>query len=111
MNAPYQKQDDCPEMTPAELDAIGTELYGAYGWQTKLAEALDIAGSLVRRWKMTADKPSSVPIPPKRADQIRRLLAKHRNQEVTKLSAAGVISGESRRAAAYRKLLMLMASV
>lgn len=44
-------------MTPAELIEIGKFLYG-YGWQTRLAEALMVDGSTVRRWVSGA-----VPIP------------------------------------------------
>lgn len=36
-------------MTPKELSDAGRELYG-YGWQTRLAEALGVDGSTVRRW-------------------------------------------------------------
>lgn len=36
-------------MTAAELKKIGKKLYG-YGWQTRLAEALEVDGSTVRRW-------------------------------------------------------------
>lgn len=36
-------------MTPDELSEIGKQLYG-YGWQTRLAEALMVDGSTVRRW-------------------------------------------------------------
>ena len=36
-------------MTPEELRSAGRELYG-YGWQTRLAEALMIDSSTVRRW-------------------------------------------------------------
>ena len=44
-------------MTPEELRSAGRELYG-YGWQTRLAEALMIDSSTVRRWVSGA-----VPIP------------------------------------------------
>ena len=37
-------------MTPDELRAIGEELFGAWGWQTKIAKALRVDGSTVRRW-------------------------------------------------------------
>lgn len=37
-------------MTPAELRRAGEELFGAWGWQTKLAKALRVDGSTVRRW-------------------------------------------------------------
>jgi DNA-binding transcriptional regulator YiaG len=47
-------------MSPAELRAIGEELYGRWGWQTKLARALRVDGSTVRRWISGA---SSIPGP------------------------------------------------
>ena len=45
-------------MTPEELKAAGVELYGGWGWQTRMAEALGVDGSTVRRWVSGA-----VPIP------------------------------------------------
>jgi hypothetical protein len=45
-------------MTPAELSEAGRKLYGKWGWQTRLAEALKVDGSTVRRWVSGA-----VPIP------------------------------------------------
>ena len=45
-------------MTPDELREAGVELYGEWGWQTRLAEALGVDGSTVRRWVSGA-----VPIP------------------------------------------------
>jgi len=45
-------------MKPDELRTLCVELYGAYGWQTRLAEALKVDGSTVRRWVSGA-----VPIP------------------------------------------------
>lgn len=44
-------------MTPTELSELGRGLYG-YGWQTRLAEALKVDGSTVRRWVSGA-----VPVP------------------------------------------------
>ncbi len=37
-------------MTPDELRKIGEELFGVWGWQTKLAKALRVNGCTVRRW-------------------------------------------------------------
>ena len=37
-------------MTPDTLKAIGEKLFGGWGWQTKLAKALRVDGSTVRRW-------------------------------------------------------------
>ena len=45
-------------MTPAELRKVCIELYGEWGWQTRLAEALGVDGSTVRRWVSGA-----VPVP------------------------------------------------
>lgn len=45
-------------MTSEELREAGIKLYGNWGWQTRLAEALKVDGSTVRRWVSGA-----VPIP------------------------------------------------
>jgi len=45
-------------MKPSELRALCVEIYGAKGWQTRLAEALKRDPSTVRRWVSGA-----VPIP------------------------------------------------
>jgi hypothetical protein len=37
-------------MTPDQLRDIGEKLFGAWGWQTRIAEALRVDGSTVRRW-------------------------------------------------------------
>lgn len=37
-------------MTPEQLREIGEQLYGNWGWQTRMAEALRVDGSTVRRW-------------------------------------------------------------
>lgn len=37
-------------MTPDQLREIGEELFGSWGWQTKIAKALRVDGSTVRRW-------------------------------------------------------------
>lgn len=39
-----------PPMSPDQLRAVGEELFGRWGWQTRLAEALRVDGSTVRRW-------------------------------------------------------------
>ena len=44
-------------MTPAQLKKAGAKLFG-YGWQTRMAEHLNVDGSTVRRWISGA-----VPIP------------------------------------------------
>jgi hypothetical protein len=36
-------------MTAKELKVIGPKLFG-FGWQTRMAEALNVDGSTVRRW-------------------------------------------------------------
>jgi hypothetical protein len=46
------------DLTPKELREIGERLYGVWGWQTRMAEALKVDGSTVRRWVSGA-----VPIP------------------------------------------------
>jgi DNA-binding transcriptional regulator YdaS (Cro superfamily) len=45
-------------MTPEELAKAGVTLYGKWGWQTRMAEALGVDGSTVRRWVSGA-----VPVP------------------------------------------------
>ena len=52
-------------MTAAELTEAGKALYG-HGWQTRLAEALGVDGSTVRRWVA-----GSVPVPNVAAAAIR----------------------------------------
>lgn len=37
-------------MEPEELRKIGEQLFGAWGWQTKLAKTLRVDSSTVRRW-------------------------------------------------------------
>lgn len=37
-------------MTPEDLRDVGEKLFGSWGWQTRLAEALRVDGSTVRRW-------------------------------------------------------------
>lgn len=45
-------------MKPQELAALGRQIFGPRGWQTRLAEALEVDGSTVRRWVSGA-----VPVP------------------------------------------------
>ncbi len=52
-------------MSPDELKSLGPTLY-AKGWQTRLAEALGVDGSTVRRWVSGAS-----PIPGPAAAAIR----------------------------------------
>lgn len=50
-------------MTPEQLREIGEQLYGNWGWQTRIAEALRVDGSTVRRWlsgKVTIPGPAEV---------------------------------------------------
>lgn len=56
-------------MSPAELRKSCVALYGERGWQTKLATALDVDGSTVRRWTSGA-----VPVPGPAAAAIRCFL-------------------------------------
>jgi len=37
-------------MSPDALRAAGEELWGRWGWQTRMAETLRVDGSTVRRW-------------------------------------------------------------
>lgn len=37
-------------LSPEGLKAVGEALFGAWGWQTRLAEQLEVDGSTVRRW-------------------------------------------------------------
>ena len=46
------------KMTRKQLAEAGAELYGERAWQTRLAEALGVDGSTVRRWVSGA-----IPIP------------------------------------------------
>ena len=45
-------------MTPERLREIGVTLYGEWGWQTRMAESLDVRVTTVQRWVSGA-----VPIP------------------------------------------------
>jgi len=45
-------------MSPQELADVGRQLWGDWGWQTRMAETLKVDGSTVRRWVSGA-----VPIP------------------------------------------------
>lgn len=62
-------------MTPNDLAEIGLELFG-YGWQTRIAEALEVDGSTVRRWVSGA---IAIPGPAKAA--LRCLLEASRRRE------------------------------
>jgi hypothetical protein len=37
-------------MTPEQMREIGVCLYGSWGWQTKMADVLQVDSSTVRRW-------------------------------------------------------------
>ncbi len=37
-------------LSPEGLRIVGEALFGAWGWQTRLAETLEVDGSTVRRW-------------------------------------------------------------
>lgn len=45
-------------MTVERLRELGIKIWGSHGWQTRMAEALNVDGSTVRRWVSGA-----VPIP------------------------------------------------
>lgn len=61
-------------MTPDELRKACVKLYTAYGWQTRLAEALEVDGSTVRRWVSGA-----VPIPGPVAAAVKCFLERKRS--------------------------------
>lgn len=73
--------------TPADLAVAGERLFGAWGWQTRLAEALEVDGSTVRRWVSGA-----VPIPNPAKVAIRLMLAAK--------GAGDLLTGEEPRAPA-----------
>lgn len=56
-------------MQPQELRAAAVALYGDRGWQSRLADALGVDGSTVRRWLSGA-----VPVPNPAAVAVRLLL-------------------------------------
>lgn len=65
-------------MTPEQLRKIGEQLYGNWGWQTKMAEALKVDSSTVRRWlsgKVAIPGPAEVAL---------ELLAKEESGDDTK---------------------------
>lgn len=52
-------------LTPDDLALAGAQLFGRWGWQTRLAEALEVDGSTVRRWvsgAVTVPQPAKVAI-------------------------------------------------
>lgn len=59
-------------LSPEGLRIVGETLFGAWGWQTRLAEQLEVDGSTVRRWVSGA---VSVPGPVKVA--LRLMLERH----------------------------------
>ena len=59
-------------LSPEGLKAVGEALFGAWGWQTRLAEQLEVDGSTVRRWVSGA---VAVPGPVKVA--LRLMLERH----------------------------------
>lgn len=75
-------------MTPADLHAIGAFLYGG-GWQTALANALDVNIRTVQRWASGA-----VSAPPGAQDEIIGLVAAKQMERVTEVLA--MISAEQK---------------
>lgn len=59
-------------MTPTQLAEAGRKLYGERGWQTRMAEALGVDGSTVRRWVS-----GTVPVPTTAAAALRCFLERH----------------------------------
>jgi hypothetical protein len=45
-------------LLPEDLKVVGEQLFGSWGWQTRLAEVLEVDGSTVWRWVSGA-----VPVP------------------------------------------------
>ena len=64
------------ELTPQGLKAVGEALFGEWGWQTRIAELLEVDGSTVRRWVSGA---VSVPGPAKVA---LRLMLERRGRDL-----------------------------
>lgn len=63
-------------MQPDELREACIKLYGNWGWQTRLAEALGVDGSTVRRWVSGA-----VPIPNPVAAAVNCFLSRMSNND------------------------------
>lgn len=72
-------------MSPDELRATGERLWGRWGWQTRMAEALRVDGSTVRRWLSGA---STIPGPAEVALELLMQMAGMREQTNTKISPA-----------------------
>lgn len=70
-------------MTSEELVKIGEELFGNWGWQTKLAKALRVDSSTVRRW---ISNHSTIPGP---AEVALELLLKEK-ERLNKLEEIGI---------------------
>ena len=64
------------QLTPKDLAEVGELLFGRWGWQTRLAEALEVDGSTVRRWVSGA-----VPIPHPIKHALRLMLENERLRE------------------------------
>jgi DNA-binding transcriptional regulator YdaS (Cro superfamily) len=78
-------------MTPADLKSAGEALYGKWGWQTRLAEALGVDGSTVRRWLSGV-----VPVTGPAAAAIKCFLREHdRTLRQKKSRNSGVASARS----------------
>lgn len=76
-----QPPQDIPAMRPDELQRIGEALFGRWGWQTKLAVAMGVDGSTVRRWKA-----GTIEVPPHRAREIRAMSGRQPGAEGTTAS-------------------------
>lgn len=50
MTSPLRTLAAGKTLSPDDLRIIGEALYGPWGWQTRLAETLEVDGSTVRRW-------------------------------------------------------------
>lgn len=64
-------------LTPDELRQVGAALFGEWGWQTRLAEALEVDGSTVRRWVSGA-----VPVPNPVKVALRLMLEQKRGRPI-----------------------------
>jgi hypothetical protein len=63
-------------MYPQELEKIGIELFGEWGWPIKIGKLIGKDATTVRRWRQTDNE-----IRPKYAIKIREYYDQHKNNE------------------------------